>query len=48
MAVHNLVIFGILDDLENLLDGIVHICAGTTNENNIMSRGISGFGTDFD
>ena len=43
VAIDYLIVLGIFDDLENLLDCAVDVIANTTDKDNILSRGVGGF-----
>ena len=48
VAIDYLVVLGIFDDLENLLDCAVDVITNTTDEDNILSRGVGSFRSNLD
>ena len=48
MAVINLVVLGVLDDLENLLDSMIDIGTGTTDKDDIDAFWITSLCADLD
>ena len=48
MAVDDLVVLGVLDDLEDLLDGTIDVGADTADKNDVLGRRVSGLGANFD
>ena len=48
IAVNDLVVLRGLDDLHNLLDGPVYVCADPTNDDNVLGRGVISIRTKLD